>query len=120
MLHKTVQQDKNLALLKNLTTGAVTRFDLSFVDVHCHDTNIVSDMTSLHSLSEPTILYNLEQRSLSRMPYTYMGTVLISCNPFEWYAFPDMSEYAGKTLEPTKPHPYAIAGASSDDMHPFH
>jgi myosin heavy subunit len=99
-----------VALLKNLTTNEVKRFDLSFVDIHCHDTNIVTDMTSLHSLSEPTILYNLQQRSLNKSPYTYMGTVLISCNPFEWYSFPNTTEYSGKVLDPSKPHPYAIAG----------
>lgn len=110
VLHKTIQQDKSVALLKNLTTNDVKRYDLSFIDVHCHDTNVVTDMTSLHNLSEPTILYNLQQRSSNKFPYTYMGTVLISCNPFEWYPFPNNAEYYGKVLDPTKPHPFAIAG----------
>ena len=70
-------------------------------------------MTSLRYLHEPAILYNLKQRLLNKCPYTYMGSILITVNPFFWLPEPAINEYVGKSMNPEKPHPFAIAGEDS-------
>ena len=71
---------------------------------------VVSDMTSLRYLHEPGILSNLRHRLLNKCPYTYMGSILISVNPFEWLPGPESKEFIGKGINPENPHPYALAG----------
>ena len=104
------RQQGSVVTLRNPSTSDTFDIDLNFRDVYPHDANVVPDMTYLRSLCEPTILHNLEQRSIGQKPYTYMGPILISVNPFEWYPFPDTKQYIGKPLNSDNPHPYAIAG----------
>lgn len=105
-----IRQENSSLLLKNLNNNQIFSIDTAFKEVFQHNSNVSADMITLHGLSEPSILYNLKERSLSKNPYTYMGTVLISVNPFEWYDFPNLLEFKGKLLDPSNPHPYAIAG----------
>jgi len=44
----------------------------------------VADMTTLNYLHEPAILYNLRQRFLAALPYTYTGDICIAVNPYQW------------------------------------
>lgn len=39
------------------------------------------DMVNLNYLHEPAILYNLKQRFLRQIPYTYTGPICIAVNP---------------------------------------
>lgn len=43
--------------------------------------NGVEDMVNLNYLHEPAILYNLKQRFLRQIPYTYTGPICIAVNP---------------------------------------
>lgn len=110
VLCQKIRQENTTLLLRNLTTNQVFSWDLAFKEVFTYDSNISSDMITLRGLSEPTILHNLQERLLTKNPYTYMGTVLISVNPFEWYEFPEITDFKGKIMDPSRPHPYAIAG----------
>jgi myosin heavy subunit len=110
ILCQKLRQEGSSILLKNLQTNQIFTFDSSFKEIFPHDPNVTSDMITLRGLSEPSILNNLKERSLSKHPYTYMGTILISVNPFEWYDFPDITQFKGTFLNPSTPHPYAIAG----------
>jgi myosin heavy subunit len=110
ILCQKLRQENTVILLKNLKTNKVLSLDTAFKEVFPHDPNVTSDMITLRGLSEPSILYNLRERSLSKNPYTFMGTILISVNPFAWYDSPGIEQYKGRLLDPSNPHPYAIAG----------
>jgi hypothetical protein len=112
-LFDLVKQQGSVVTLYDPATAEVADIDLNFRDVYPFDPNVVPDMTYLRTLCEPTILHNLNARSLQQKPYTYMGPILISVNPFEWYPFPDTKLYIGKSMSSDNPHPYAIAGSSS-------
>jgi myosin heavy subunit len=96
--------------LQNITTGARLTYDTSFGEIFQANDDVASDMTYLRYLHEAGILHNLRERLLARKPYTFMGSVLISVNPFEWLEVPDPTLFAGKSMESDNPHPYAIAG----------
>lgn len=118
ILCQLLRQEGPSILLKNLQTNQVFTFDSSFKEIFPHDPNVTSDMVTLRGLSEPSILNNLKERSFSKQPYTYMGTILISVNPFEWYDFPEIEQFKGRFMNPTTPHPYAIAGNSFPSEQP--
>lgn len=101
-----VQQEDDILTIKNVNE----ELQVGISDVLPFNNDTVSDMTSLRYLHEPGILYNLQNRLLNKFPYTYMGSILISVNPFEWLPGPDMKDFIGKSTNPDKPHPYAIAG----------
>jgi hypothetical protein len=104
-----VSQDDDTITIKN--ENAELKVGVS--EVLPVNADVVSDMTSLRYLHEPGILSNLGQRLMNKSPYTYMGSILISVNPFEWLAGPQSKEFVGKGMNPDNPHPYAIAGDSS-------
>lgn len=102
--------------------------DTHFQETHRHNPHVVPDMTSLHYLHEvrlpqrhlnrahtssaqASILYNLGVRAAERLPYTYMGSVLIAVNPLQAIPMPDMALYTDHTSrQDMPPHPFAIAG----------
>lgn len=110
ILCKVIDQVNSQMTLQNVATGANISYDTAFGEVFQANDGIYPDMTYLRHLHEAAILHNLRERLLARQPYTYMGSVLISVNPFEWLPTPDPASFAGKLMESDKPHPYAIAG----------
>lgn len=46
------------------------------------------DMVNLNYLHEPAILYNLKQRFLRQIPYTYTGPICIAVNPVRTKVLP--------------------------------
>jgi myosin heavy subunit len=97
-------------ILQDKASGQTVYPDMSFSDLlPCNDT-VASDMTSLQHMHEPAVLHNLEQRSLIGAAYTFMGTVLVSVNPFEWLPSQDKHTFIDQPLDSKCPHPYAIAG----------
>jgi hypothetical protein len=111
-LCRIIEQDDTMVHVVKLDSGAIASIDTNFQETHRHNGNVVPDMTSLHHLNEPAILYNLAQRTAKRLPYTYMGSVLIAVNPLEPIDMPELSQYIDTPINPEKPHPYAIAGIS--------
>jgi myosin heavy subunit len=114
-LYHVVKQEKGDLYLRDVTNSREMVINLAFADVHpaaLMDSPLASDMITLRYLNEPTILFNLKERYLKRLPYTYMGSILITANPFEWYLNSSQTahQFIGKPCDPDNPHPYAIAG----------
>jgi len=75
---------------------------------------VVPDMTSLYHINDAGILHNLKVRSEKDLPYTMMGSVLVSVNPL--HPVPDPELAAGRNMPTDVPHPYAIAENSFKNM----
>ena len=68
---------------------------------------------------QPAVLRNLAERwevPGSKKPYTFMSVVLISLNPCEWLTDPSYQSYRDKPFDPNKPHPYALAELSFQQL----
>jgi len=72
------------------------------------------DMTSLHHLNEPCVLYNIEQRSYKDEPGTFIGPVLVAVNPLR--PTPPPAGMLGTSKASKYPHPYAIAEYAYSQM----
>nr|CCA19817.1 myosinlike protein putative [Albugo laibachii Nc14] len=84
--------------------------------------NGCNDMIDLNYLHEPAILYNLRQRFLSRLPYTYTGPICIAVNPYTWldvYSLKNQMLYFEKDRNELPPHVYAVSAASYQHMRLF-
>eukprot|EP00752_Nemacystus_decipiens_P009380 g8383.t1 len=117
-LASLVSQRNTILKVKRKDTGEMVDIDLGFGETHPHNPKVVADMTSLHHIHEASILYNLGERAKleNQRPYTFMGTILIAVNPLQKVADPEMSEFMNRSLDPEKPHPYAIAELSYHQM----
>jgi hypothetical protein len=68
--------------------GKERKLDLHFEDCHSCNPRVVDDMTSLHDMHEPGIMFNLEMRASwdqtkklgedGQQPYTYVQSVLVA------------------------------------------
>mmetsp|Transcript_116 Transcript_116/g.209 ORF Transcript_116/g.209 Transcript_116/m.209 type:complete len:1351 (+) Transcript_116:80-4132(+) len=117
---KVLEQDSALIVLQDMEdNGNIFTVDMSFKDVYPCNDSVVADMTSLRYLHEPAILDNLRQRSKVKCPYTYMGTILVSVNPFEWYDEPSRSRFVDQPMNPDDPHPFAIAASRNSNSSRF-
>jgi myosin heavy subunit len=102
------RNDTMLTLLD--ASGDRLSVDTRHIQTHPYNNNFVSDMSSLRHLNEPSIYHNISMRYKEHMPYSYMGTVLIAMNPFQYTAEPEITQYAGLRLNPELPHPFALSG----------
>ena len=93
---------------RTVEEGKITQIDFSekppFISNPKDD---VEDMTALYHIHEPAILQNLETRSLSNEPYTFMASVLVAVNPLR--PIPHKVEAGSPKVAIAGPHPYAIA-----------
>ncbi|XP_068560532.1 unconventional myosin-XV [Cebidichthys violaceus] len=79
----------------------------------------VEDMTQLEEMHEGGILLNLKKRSERELIYTYIGSILVSVNPYKMYNIygTDMVLlYKGHALGENPPHLFAIANAAYSKM----
>lgn len=79
----------------------------------------VEDMTMLSDVQNEAIYSNLETRFGAKEIYTYIGEVLIVCNPFEWlriYDTPYIKMYENGVRADLAPHIFAVAEASFRNM----
>jgi myosin heavy subunit len=93
--------------------------DVDFAATPYHPVNpqLMADMTALHYIHEPGILYNLRHRFLTQnAPYTYMASALIAVNPLHECPQPTMVSYVGQASNKVAPHPYAIAEAAYQNL----
>ncbi|KAG6907267.1 class II myosin [Tephrocybe rancida] len=100
----------------------------------------VSDMTLLTTISNESINDNLQKRWTNAEIYTYIGSVLISVNPFRgvyissWYSLDDyklaadlgiyteetLQRYRGKNRLEVPPHVFSIAEGAYYNMNAYH
>ena len=79
----------------------------------------VSDMTLLTTISNESVNQNLEKRFRNAEIYTYIGSVLISVNPFRdlgIYSEEILVSYRGKNRLEMTPHVFAIAEGAYYNM----
>ncbi|KAL4070693.1 myosin class I heavy chain [Scleroderma citrinum] len=83
----------------------------------------VSDMTLLTTISNENINENLQKRWLNAEIYTYIGSVLISVNPFRdlgIYTEEVLQKYKGKNRLEVPPHVFSIAESAYYNMNAYH
>ncbi|XP_066545291.1 unconventional myosin-XV [Amia ocellicauda] len=79
----------------------------------------MEDMTQLEELHEGTVLYNLKKRFARELIYTYIGSILVSVNPYKMfniYGTDAVLQYEGRALGENPPHLFAIANVSYTKM----
>ncbi|XP_045903159.1 unconventional myosin-XV-like [Micropterus dolomieu] len=79
----------------------------------------MEDMTQLPELNETTVLMNLKKRYDQELVYTYIGSILVSVNPYKLlniYGTDMVLQYAGRGLSDNPPHLFAIANLSYTTM----
>ncbi|KAF5323389.1 hypothetical protein D9611_005601 [Ephemerocybe angulata] len=82
----------------------------------------VSDMTLLTTISNESINENLQKRWTNAEIYTYIGSVLISVNPFRdlgIYTDDVLQRYRGKNRLEVPPHVFAIAEGAYYNMNAY-
>lgn len=104
-----IEQKGNILVIRKRDSEVDTEIDINFEEIHKLNPRMVADMSGLNFIHEPGILSNLTFRALSKMPYTYMGTVLIAMNPLQKIDSPDFIQFVNKPLDHETPHPYALA-----------
>ncbi|GMM36936.1 myosin 1 [Saccharomycopsis crataegensis] len=73
--------------------------------------NSADDMAELTHLNEPSVLYNLQQRYMNDLIYTYSGLFLVAVNPYAnvpLYGPDYVDMYNGSNKNDSKPHIFAI------------
>ncbi|KAM9769967.1 unconventional myosin-XV [Menidia menidia] len=79
----------------------------------------MEDMTQLPELNESTVLMNLKKRFDQELIYTYIGSILVSVNPYKllnMYGTDIVLQYEGHGLSDNPPHLFAIANLSYTTM----
>ncbi|KAK2461430.1 hypothetical protein APHAL10511_005893 [Amanita phalloides] len=83
----------------------------------------VSDMTLLSTISNESVNENLQKRWTNAEIYTYIGSVLISVNPFQdlgIYTDDVLRKYRGKNRLEVPPHVFSIAESAYYNMNAYH
>lgn len=76
-------------------------------------------MTQLEDLQETTVLANLKTRFERNLIYTYIGSILVSVNPYRMFAIygpEQVQQYSGRALGENPPHLFAIANLAFAKM----
>uniref|UniRef100_A0A087XND3 Myosin XVA n=1 Tax=Poecilia formosa TaxID=48698 RepID=A0A087XND3_POEFO len=79
----------------------------------------VEDMTQLEEMHEGAVLLNLRRRFDRQLIYTYIGSILVSVNPYKMYNIYGTDVvllYKGRALGEHPPHLFAIANAAYSKM----
>ncbi|CAH2307729.1 unconventional myosin-XV [Pelobates cultripes] len=100
--HKSTWNSKMQPPRSPQNTGPITE----------QDENGVQDMTQLEDLQETSVLNNLWKRFDREMIYTYIGSILLSVNPYKMlniYGTDHVLMYEGRALGENPPHLFAIA-----------
>ncbi|XP_038136248.1 unconventional myosin-XV [Cyprinodon tularosa] len=85
----------------------------------CREEDGVEDMTQLQEMDEGAVLLNLRRRFDRHLIYTYIGSILVSVNPYKMYNIYGTDVvllYKGRALGEHPPHLFAIANAAYSKM----
>ncbi|KYO43798.1 unconventional myosin-XV-like [Alligator mississippiensis] len=88
---------------------------LPYLFRECREEDGVEDMTQLEDLQEFVVLYNIRKRFEHELIYTYIGSILVSVNPYKMYNIygtDQVLQYEGKALGENPPHLFAIANVA--------
>lgn len=79
----------------------------------------IQDMCEMEEFSEQHMLHNLRARFSNKEIYTYVGSILISINPYYFYSIYNpkyTAMYQEKALGALPPHIFAVADSSYHTM----
>ncbi|KAM8825452.1 unconventional myosin-XV-like isoform 1-T1 [Synchiropus picturatus] len=86
---------------------------------HQRDEDGLEDMTQLEEMHEGAVLLNLRKRFHRGLIYTYIGSILVSVNPYKMYNIYGTDYvlmYKGHSFGENPPHLFAIANAAYSKM----
>ena len=78
-------------------------------------TNSENDLVMLENVNPAVILFHIKQRYLTNQIYSYVGPILISCNPYKLlplYTPSILNDYIKRDNRYLEPHVYAIANTA--------
>jgi len=111
---KVLAIDESTATCRTEGDSRLETIDLSAAAPFLCNPTVEPDMTGLHHIHEPAILYNMEQRSFKSEPYSFMGSVLVAVNPLK--PIPNPTNCGTRQVLMGPPHPYAVAESSFQQM----
>ena len=79
----------------------------------------VEDMVLLRDTKDSDIVDNLKTRLVAEQIYTYIGHVLVVCNPYKWlkiYSENDIRQYVHQARIDVPPHIFATGEAAYRNM----
>jgi len=82
-------------------------------------TNSEQDLVMLENVNPAVILFHIKQRYLTNQIYSYVGPILISCNPYKLlplYTPQIIDQYIKRDNRYLDPHVYAVANAAYGDL----
>ena len=81
--------------------------------------NLYSDLANMTYLSEAAVVYNLAERYVRFLIYTYSGLFCVTVNPYKWLPVYDnhvVGCYKGKRKSEMPPHIFSISDNAYNDM----
>ena len=80
---------------------------------------LLEDLADMTYLSEASVVYNLSQRYVKFLIYTYSGLFCVTVNPYKWLPVYDnhvVGIYQGKRKAEMPPHIFSISDNAYNDM----
>merc|ERR1719209_1217891 len=80
---------------------------------------LLEDLANMTYLSEASVVYNLSERYVLFLIYTYSGLFCVTINPYKWlpiYTDKMRDFYRGKRRNEAPPHLYAISDGAYQFM----
>ena len=80
---------------------------------------LLEDLANMTYLSEASVVYNLSERYVRFLIYTYSGLFCVTVNPYKWLPVYDnhvVGCYKGKRKSEMPPHIFSISDNAYNDM----
>jgi myosin heavy subunit len=120
MIEETNGNKVKVKLVMGANKGEIREFKQDVVgQVNPPKYDCCEDMSNLTYLNEASVLFNLKQRYVEKLIYTYSGLFCIAVNPykrFPIYTMRTVNVYRGKRRNEVPPHIFAIAEGSYHSM----
>jgi len=120
MIEETNGNKVKVKIIKGASAGETKEYKQELVtQVNPPKYDCCEDMSNLTYLNDASVLFNLYQRYVERLIYTYSGLFCIAVNPykrFPIYTMRTVGVYRGKRRNEVPPHIFAIAEGSYHSM----